>query len=403
MNIAAISLTCHDCSLCIIKDGEVYENILEERLSTIKKDGKFFFLSEKLSKFEQDYGLDKIYIANGDDEDIKLAELYLKKYNINCQIEIIHEEHHLYHASSAYYSSGFDEAVCLVMDGWGAQHKLEDIFDIIDEIDDDNIDELLSLTEPNFLETTSIYSVKDNQFKIIYKNYLMPPLTASMELDFKNYLSIIVNSDLVDVNTCLDIGMMYGRTTQHLGFSNMDGGKTMGLAAYGEEDPELPSFLNDNKLFGNSNLFFHTFFNWTYHPHLSHNDDLQRKANIAYKLQRSVEDAIVLRVGKILEKYPDTKNLAFSGGVALNICANSAIKKAYPDLNLFIDPIASDACQAYGIAKFYSNVDRKSIKNKPLETIYMGPKYDLKLKKIEIEIAVAKENKKGYNSIKGKV
>ena len=136
MNIAAISLTDHDCSLCILKDGEVHENILEERLSTTKKDGNFFFLSAQLSKFEQEYGLDKIYIANGNDEDLKLIELYLDKYNINCPVEYILEEHHLYHASSAYYSSGFDEAVCLVMDGWGAQYKLEDIFDIIDEIDD---------------------------------------------------------------------------------------------------------------------------------------------------------------------------------------------------------------------------------------------------------------------------
>jgi len=403
MNIAAISLTNHDCSLCILKDDEVYENILEERLSTLKKDGKFFFLSERLSKFEQEYGLDKIYIGNIGGEDVKLIELYLEKYNINCPVEYNFDEHHLYHASSAYYFSGFDECMCLVMDGWGAQHKLEDIFYIIDELNDSNADELQSFSETNFSETTSVYLVKDSNFEIVYRNYLMSPSYTFMSDDFKNYHSIIVDSDMIDVNTFLDIGMMYGRTTEHLGFDNTDGGKTMGLAAYGKEDPELPSFLNDTKLFANSNIFSYLFFNWTYHPHLSHNDDLQRKANIAYKLQRSVEDAIVLRVGKILEKYPDTKNLAFSGGVALNICANSAIKKAYPDLNLFIDPIASDACQAYGIAKFYSNVDRKNIKNKPLETIYMGPKYDLKMKKIEIEIAVAKENKKRYNSIKGKV
>jgi carbamoyltransferase len=408
MNIAAISLTDHDCSLCILKDGEVHENILEERLSTTKKDGNFFFLSAQLSKFEQEYGLDKIYIANGNDEDLKLIELYLDKYNINCPVEYILEEHHLYHASSAYYSSGFDEAICLVMDGWGSCHQLIDIFYILGEVNDDNIDDLSSYPEVIFAETTSVYHAKNNSFRPMYKNYFIPPASngsySQSEHIPKKYHSIIAKSSLVDINPCTDIGIMYGTVTDHLGFSREDGGKTMGLAAYGEEDPELPSFMNDTKLFGNSNLFYHSrLFNWTYHPHLSHDDNFQKKANIAYKLQRSVEDAIVLRVGKILEKYPDTKNLAFSGGVALNICANSAIKKAYPDLNVFIDPIASDACQAYGMAKFYYGKYNKELKNKPLKTIYMGPNYNLKMKRMEIELAVAKENKRVYNNMKTRI
>ena len=408
MNIAAISLTDHDCSLCIIKDGEIYENILEERLSTTKRDGDFFFLSAQLSKFEREYGLDKIYIANGNEEDLKLVELYLEKYHVRCPVEYILEEHHLYHASSAYYSSGFDEAICLVMDGWGANHQLIDIFHILGEVNDDNIDDLSSYSEVVFSETTSVYFVKNNSFKTIYKNYLIHPGSNESSSQYedisKEYLLTIAESNLVDINPCTDIGVMYGTITDHLGFDRHDSGKTMGLAAYGKEDPELPSFLNDTKLFGNSNLFYQArLFNWTYHPHLLHDDDLQRKANIAYKLQRSVEDAIVLRVGKILEKYPNTKNLAFSGGVALNICANSAIKKAYPDLNIFIVPIASDACQAYGMAKFYYYKYNKEIKNESLKTIYMGPNYNLKLKKMEIELTVAKENKKRYNNFKTKV
>lgn len=401
MNIAAISLTPHDCSLCILKDGEVYEYILEERLSTHKHDGKFFFSAKKLSEFEKTYGLDKIYIVNGSENDCAHTELCLSKYDIDSSVEEIFDEHHLYHASSAYYSSGFDEAICLVMDGMGAGGELEKIIKDLGKFDDFNQEDLLTCSEGNTLsETTSVYYVKNNNFKSVYRNYFISPENYP-PID-KEYLSTISQSDLVDLNPYYDIGAMYGTITKHLGFERHECGKTMGLASYGKEDPELPSFVNHTKLSGNSNIFCPSkWHSWVHPSSLLHHDDFQKKANIAYKLQKTVEDVIISRVGKILEKYPNTKNLAFSGGVALNICANSAIKRTYPDLNLFIDPVASDACQAYGAAKYYYNQINKEMKNNPLETIYLGSNYNLKFKKTDIQIAVAKENKKRYNTTRG--
>ena len=55
------------------------------------------------------------------------------------------------------------------------------------------------------------------------------------------------------------------------------------------------------------------------------------------------------------------------------------------------------------MAKFYYYKYNKEIKNESLKTIYMGPNYNLKLKKMEIELTVAKENKKRYNNFKTKV
>ena len=403
MNIAAISLTPHDLSLCILKDGEIYENTLEERLSTFKKDGVQYFIYDRLGKFAYEYGLDKLFISNGSDEDYKLTEQYLDKYQINCPVDYILEEHHLYHASSAFYASGFDEAACLVMDGWGACHKLQNIIEDHTNINIDSYNQELdeSRTKALFAESSSVYMVKDHQFEPVCKHYYVSPefyaedTHMSSVLTSQEYYSQIAEHHGLEFSHCFGIGMMYGTLSEYLGFDRENCGKTMGLSAFGKEDPELPSFVEENKLYGNPSLFYYTTnFNGGYHPSLIHNNDFQKRANIAYKLQKSVEEAIIIRVGNILENYPDTKNIVFSGGVALNICANSAVKEKYPDLNFFADPIASDACQAFGMAQ-YHNPNKKEYK--PLESIYLGPKYDLQMKKLDIEIAVAKGNKIMYN------
>lgn len=409
MNLVAFSLAGHDVAACILKDGEVYEYVLEDRQSGIKNDFHIVFAVKRVAEFHERYGVDHIVIVNGSEQAIEHLRILLLKYflaDIPQTVEIWN--HHLYHAASGYYASGFDEAICLVMDGWGADHRIHQIFGkMFDEtkISEEQLQNLeKEFANVMFLETTTIYHACSPDIEQLYKSYLLPIPSSHEFCTYQfpeEFIELFYSREDLDVNSAYDIGVMYGTITRHLGWYRDECGKTMGLAAYGNDNPDLPEFTFDNKLYANMNLFHsHRAINLLNYPIMKHDDDFQKKADIAYKMQKCTEEAIIKRVRMIMEKSPGTKNLVFSGGVALNICANSCIKKEFPDLNVFIDPVAGDGCQAYGVAMhYYYNefCNDEDWTPKKMETTYLGPRYNLKTLKAEIEYEVAKENLLSYN------
>lgn len=409
MNLVAFSLAGHDVASCILKDGEVYEYLLEDRQTGIKNDNNIIFSVKRVFEFHERYGIDHIIIANGSDEAIEILKSILLKYRMDkIPYTLDIWDHHLFHAASGYYASGFDESICLVMDGWGADHRIHQIFGKMlknTKISDEQIENLeRAFANVMFLETTTIYEASGRDINQHYKSYLLPIPSSHEFCTYQfpdEFIELFYSEESLDVNSAYDIGIMYGTITRHLGWYRDECGKTMGLAAYGNYNPDLPEFTFDNKLYANMNLFHsHRAINLLNYPIMKHDGDFQKKADIAYKMQKCAEEAIVKRVRMIMEKSPDTKNLVFSGGVALNICANSCIKKEFPDLNVFIDPIAGDGCQAYGIAMhYYMNefCDDEDWRPKKMETTYLGPRYNLKTLKAEIEYEVAKENLMSYN------
>ena len=76
-----------------------------------------------------------------------------------------------------------------------------------------------------------------------------------------------------------------------------------------------------------------------------------------------------------LELYP-TNNLILGGGCALNILGNSVIKRKFPNLNIFVDPIATDASLSLGAALYYYKKEFPRTKFKKLENVYLGPQYN---------------------------
>ena len=54
----------------------------------------------------------------------------------------------------------------------------------------------------------------------------------------------------------------------------------------------------------------------------------------------SESNGIYSDIKQVLKLKPDTKNIVFSGGCAMNICANTVMCEEFPDINFFIDPIA---------------------------------------------------------------
>lgn len=361
----------HDASLCILENENVLLYIQEERISRVKKDSKLPFSFLKLVKNYTDE-IENIIFVNVSDEEKYKSELcvnFLKKDGV--KIENIFqesEEHHLYHAASAFYGSGFDDAICLVIDGWGASFPLN---------------ESLSASE-----TTSIYYASypanfDNLYKLLY-------YSDNIEFD-----GIELNiPDHYEVSHSFDVGVSYGTVTNHLGFGRENPGKTMGLSSYGVDDKSLPEIGFEDTCYTDRNLLLsNRSLNEKYYPQLK-DLDFQKKSNLAYKVQKYLEKVFLYRVKQALELKPDCKNLVFSGGCALNILGNTLIKKEFPDLNIFIDPVANDGCQAYGAVKYNYHRYSESTKKSPLTTIYNGPKYNLDYMKRLVELEVMMYNSK---------
>jgi len=327
-----ISASEHDSSLCILDDEKVLLYVQEERISRIKRDSNLPFSFLKLVK-QYTKEIDNLILVNFSDYGLKhnksynhnICLNYLNKDGVEIKnIELDSQQHHFYHASSAFYGSGFDDAICLII-GY-------------------------------FSEIPSAW----------------------------------------DTNPSLDIGVVYGTITNHLGFHREDAGKTMGLSSYGKEDPELPNFNFRETILSDRNLFLpNRSVNEKYFPEMKVDlDDFQKRANISYKVQKYLEKVFLYRVNQALELKPNCNNLVLSGGCALNILGNTLIKKNFPNLNIYIDPVSNDGCQAYGAVKYfyYSNTESK-IKC-PLTTVYHGPKYDLDYTKKLVEFEVMKYNNK---------
>tara|TARA_R110000822_G_C15272408_1_gene489335 strand:- start:438 stop:1433 length:996 start_codon:yes stop_codon:yes gene_type:complete len=103
--------------------------------------------------------------------------------------------------------------------------------------------------------------------------------------------------------------------------------------------------------------------------------DFQESANLAFALQKFTQKKALDIVLKMVEKT-NIKNICLSGGYVLNCVANYYLKKHLPkDINLYVEPISSDAGTAMGAAKLLYYQITKSNNKYPQKNIYYGIKY----------------------------
>ena len=126
-NILAINPG-HNGSAALVKDGILDVYIEEERLSRFKRDGNPY---RAMLKIMDKNHVDLLVIGGTGQEVHRLPwtgddsySALVKKFFPQAQVVKMGNEHHLQHAASAFYGSGFDEAVALVVDGCGS---LQDI------------------------------------------------------------------------------------------------------------------------------------------------------------------------------------------------------------------------------------------------------------------------------------
>ena len=370
MYTLGISCYYHDSSAAILKDGKVIAAVEEERFSRKKFDDDFpkqainwclkesgissknldsvAFYDKPVLKFER---LLDNYIAVAPRGLYSFLDVIPKwihkrlwvkdeisKHLKDFNGEIIFPEHHMSHAAHAFFTSPFDEAAILTVDGVGEW------------------------------TTTSFGTAHDTTIKLTN-----------------------------DVRWPHSVGLFYSAFTYFLGFKVNEGEyKLMGLSAYGK--PKYYDLIMENLVDVKNDGSIHLnmkYFSFTYDKVMTNQkfSDLfgipprkedskaeQIHYDIAASAQLVLED-ILLKMVNHVHKKTGMVNLCFGGGVALNGVANYRILKDGPFENIHIPPSPGDGGSAVGCAQYLyychdknkrmieDNVER--VKN----NIFVGPSH----------------------------
>ncbi|HJZ33198.1 MAG TPA: carbamoyltransferase C-terminal domain-containing protein [Hyphomicrobiaceae bacterium] len=167
------------------------------------------------------------------------------------------------------------------------------------------------------------------------------------------------------------VGLVYTFVTQHLGFAGFgDEGKVMALAAFGSDtylqrfrDVIRPaadggyavdmSYFSYDK-FGQLRPFSRKFIE-TFGPPRAVDEQLSdRHRDLAFALQTVTEEVILNRVRVLLKQSP-VRDLCMTGGVALNCVANAKVLEATDVRRLWVPPCASDTGAPLGSALWHTH------------------------------------------------
>jgi len=370
MYTLGISCYYHDSSAAILKDGKVIAAVEEERFSRKKFDDDFpkqainwclkesgissknldsvAFYDKPVLKFER---LLDNYIAvapRGLYSFLNVIPKWLhKRLWVKDEIskhlkdfngEIIFPEHHMSHAAHAFFTSPFDEAAIVTVDGVGEW------------------------------TTASFGTAHDTTIKLTN-----------------------------DIRWPHSVGLFYSAFTYFLGFKVNEGEyKLMGLSAYGK--PKYYDLIMENLVDVKNDGSIHLnmkYFSFTYDKVMTNQkfSDLfgipprkedskaeQIHYDIAASAQLVLED-ILLKMVNHVHKKTGMVNLCFGGGVALNGVANYRILKEGPFENLHIPPSPGDGGSAVGCAQYlyYCHDKNKRMMEDNVEriknNIFVGPSH----------------------------
>jgi carbamoyltransferase len=358
VNIIGLSAGYHDSACCLLQEGVLVAAVQEERYSRVKNDRG---IPRRAFRYcLQHAGLsiaDIDCVAFYEDPALKLGrqiwmsllpELSAARLDSLRQrlvsvppqtairdrlgyerpIEIV--DHHLSHAASSYYFSGFDDAAVLTVDGVG-----------------------------DWPTTT-------------YSRASGTTIDRFEAVDFPDSL-----------------GLFYSAVTGYLGFEVNEGEyKIMGLAPYGEPvyaDRLRPliqigpagQYRLDMTYFGflqEDCMYSQAFVDLLGRPPRGPETPVEQfHRDVARSAQVVLEDVMLDKVRYLHDRVP-SENLCLAGGVALNVVANARILREGPFKRLFVQPAAGDAGGAVGAAAV-AHVRRTGRRpsETALRTVFLGP------------------------------
>ena len=367
MNILGISCFYHESAAALIRDGEIVASGALERFSRKKHDASFpqevidfclkegnisvdnldyvVFYEKPFPKFERNLTMSLAYfpkshllfvdaMKNFLTEKLWIKSIIASKLNMNPE-RILFIPHHISHAAASYFTSPFDNAAFLTLDGVG--------------------------------EWTSSCWGEASQNKLYPKQ----------EIRFPN-----------------SVGLIYATFTAFCGFEVNDGEyKLMGMAGYGkpihiDKIKKLYKQYSDGSIALNLEYFA---FHWS--PQKMYTSKFQalfkelNPADIAASIQACTEEIVFIMLSYIYKKTKQ-KQLVFGGGVALNSSLNGKIVKSTPFKDLFIFPAAGDDGGAVGAALYVYHHVLGNPKKKSLSHVFFGKEFT----GAEIEQVLKKEN-----------
>ncbi len=380
--ILGISAFYHDSAAALLVDGEIVAAAQEERFTRKKHTPDFpanaikyclehsgysineldavVFYDKPLLKFERLLETYYAFAPKGLSSFLTAIPVWIKEkmflkkmlydglsevedYDKN-KLKFLFPEHHLSHASSAFFPSPFKEAAILTIDGVGEW------------------------------ATASICLGRDNKIKML------------KEMRFPH-----------------SVGLLYSAFTYFLGFRVNSGEyKLMGLAPYGNPDAkQTKEFINLIKEYivsikeDGSIWLNQDYFNYATGLRMIHEKKWeklfgistvkpdgkidQNHCNLAFAIQ-DVTEEIVLKMAKEAKRITNADYLCMAGGVALNCVANGKLLKENIFKEIFIQPAAGDAGGALGAAQLahFMYYDQKRIINNGIDSMkgaYLGPDF----------------------------
>jgi len=345
MKTCVLNITAHDSSLCLLDGDDIEYFIQEERLSRIKYDSFPAKSVIELSNRNGGATIDNLIITGtiqyGYTEIVQLFQKYfrvLKVYDYT-------GSHHLCHAATAFYNSGFHEAVSIVVDGAGSYDQATDSW-----------------------EESSIFHCKHpSEFNLLFQK----------KMSRQDRPQQVSDDGTIAIDGKPGIVKMYEGVTVYLGYGPIEAGKTMGLSAYGKENSDIPEMVRHGV--PNMGLFLQDYPSTSVldEKYLGMERTLELEQDLAYQVQKISEETMFSLIEKACQ-LSRCNNVTISGGFGLNCVANYKYLKRFPDLNFFIEPNAGDAGTAMGIGKYtyYATHENATHTIKPLETLYLGGQYD---------------------------
>lgn len=321
----------HDKGAVIIEDGKVLVGITQERLSRIKHDGGYeggLIPMESINYCLNSLGITSkeislwVYSTTEIVDDVPLK--FFNKFP-NLQRDILKFiPHHLAHAYSTFFSSGFDEAAVIVGDASGSIISFKNDTHLWYDPSNWSLD-----TNFDWAEGISIFHFKKNSYEEVYKKWIKYPVPFGTNED-------------------VSLGTVYSEATLQLVYEEKthtwSAGKLMGLASYADMDivNEGPSFVeeleNDLKIYNNY-----------IYPKVSWKSDFFSRACVAGMYQAGQEKASLI-LAKLAKKFTNSSNICTAGGSFLNCNSNEKILTSGLYDKCFFVPPADDSGIPLGCA-----------------------------------------------------
>lgn len=333
----------HDGSAVLMKNGKLIAAAEEERFTLAKhargelpkKAIEFCLKQAKISIHDVEYICSPLITYTNYER--RLTDYFKFQFGHSPKIKLY--DHHMCHAASTYYPSGFKDATILCMDFSG--------------------------------DSSSGMIAKGNGKHIeVFEKF----------------------------ERSQSLGLYYGMITQFCGYNmTHDEYKVMGLASYGQPKyvEKFDAILKNtakgysfntklDKRSADSEIYttdFSTRQEQIFTPVLEEilgprrlkNTPLsQHYIDVATSAQKRLEE-VAVNLLKVGIEFSNSKNVCIAGGVGLNVKMNMELLKANPDIKLFVPPVPNDAGVSYGAAILCMVENGFSIEK--LEHAYWGPEY----------------------------